>query len=418
MRLNGWITKGLAVLMVLVFGVAAGFGPEREPSVPVPPIQGSGIPAPVQDFVTPLVAEPAFEPVDPAQVGLDRAQLAEAEKAIRREVRRGAFPGAALVVGRVGQVATMRGIGSLDGSGARVVPASTLYDLASLTKVVATTTAVMLLVEDGRMELDAPVARYLPYFFGGAKNRVTVRHLLTHTSGLPARTRIRGSKPQERLRRVIATPLARSPGERVVYSDVGPVILWAAAERAAGEPLEGLLRRRIFGPLGMTSTRFRPELPCRACAPTTRDIRGQVHDLIARKLGGVAGNAGLFSTATDLGRFAAMLAGGGELGGVRVLKEETIRTFARRQPGTGTRALGWDTPNPQGYGAGGRRISPRAFGHTGFTGTSLWVDPDRGTWTVLLTNRTYRPRGRNRIQALRRTVHDRVSEAVDRAAAE
>src|SRR5690606_27484360 len=134
---------------------------------------------------------------------------------------------------------------------------------------------------------------------------------------------------------------------------------------------------------------------------------------LARRLGGIAGNAGLFATAEDLGRFAAMLAGGGELDGGRVLREETVRTFTRRQPGAGTRALGWDTPNPRGAGAAGRRISADAFGHTGFTGTSLWVDPDRGTWTVLLTNRTYAPRAGNRIQAVRRGVHDRVASAVD-----
>src|SRR5690606_7207891 len=133
-------------------------------------------------------------------------------------------------------------------------------------------------------------------------------------------------------------------------------------------------------------------------------------------LGGIAGNAGLFSTAEDLGRFAAMLAGGGELEGVRVLREETVREFTRRQPGAGTRALGWDTPDERGGGAAGRHISGSAFGHTGFTGTSLWVDPERGTWTVLLTNRTYQPRARNRIQALRRGVNDQVAAAVDGAA--
>jgi len=138
-------------------------------------------------------------------------------------------------------------------------------------------------------------------------------------------------------------------------------------------------------------------------------VRGLVHDPIARTLGGVAGNAGLFSTAPDLARFAAMLASGGELDGVRVLREETIRAFTRRQPGADTRALGWDTPERDGSGAAGRRISPRAFGHTGFTGTSLWVDPDRGTWTVLLTNRTFEPRAANRIQSLRRAVHDEVA---------
>ena len=263
------------------------------------------------------------------------------------------------------------------------------------------------------MALDDPVSRYLPEFSGGAKRSVTVRHLLTHTSGLAAGMAVSGNTPEERLRQVIRAPLRARPGQRVIYSDLGPVVLWAAAERAATEPLEALLRSRVFEPLGMASTRFRPPLPCSACAPTAPTIRGRVHDPIASRLGGVTGNAGLFSTATDVGRFAAMLAGGGELGGVRVLREETVREFIRRQPGADTRALGWDTRNPRGRGAAGARSSPRAFGHTGFTGTSLWIDSERGTWTVLLTNRTYQPQGRNRIQALRRVVHDHVAEAAD-----
>jgi CubicO group peptidase (beta-lactamase class C family) len=204
------------------------------------------------------------------------------------------------------------------------------------------------------------------------------------------------------------------------YSDVGFVVLWAAAERAAGEPLDELLRREMWEPLGMRSTGFNPGEGCARCVPTFKradgtPVRGKVHDPIARKLGGVAGNAGLFSTAGDLARFAAMLASGGELEGVRVLEEETIRRFTRRQPNAENRALGWETPNERG-GSAGRELSRRAFGHTGFTGTSLWVDPERATWTVLLANRTFDPHAPNRIQALRRAVNDRVAQAADAGA--
>jgi CubicO group peptidase (beta-lactamase class C family) len=357
--------------------------------------------------------EPQFEPVEAIVAGLDPRRIDQAIAAVRQEVRRGAFPGAALVVGRGGRVVEKRGVGVLAAGGRSVDPNDTLYDLASLTKVVATTSAVMLLVEDGRMELDAAVRRYLPEFGGGAKSRVTVRQLLTHTSGLPAGVGLPAGSSELVLRRLIATPLKWRPGERVEYSDVGPIVLWAAAERAAGEPLEELLRRRVFGPLGMQRTGFRPAPPCPDCAPTAQTIQGRVHDPTARRLGGVAGNAGLFATAADVGRFAAMMAGGGELEGVRVFQEETVRTFTARQRAAGTRALGWDTPNPRGVGAGGRRLSASAYGHTGFTGTSLWIDPARGTWAVLLTNRTYSPRAPNRIQALRRTVNDRLAEAAD-----
>jgi CubicO group peptidase (beta-lactamase class C family) len=355
-----------------------------------------------------------------ARAAMRAGPLREAQARVEAEVERGAFPGAALAVGRGERLALIEGIGSPDWEAGKVDPELTVYDVASLTKVIATTTALMLLVEDGRIDLDAPVSRYLPAFSGGEKDRVTVRHLLTHTSGLPAWAPARGQTPEAALESVIRTPLAASPGARMVYSDVGFVVLWAAAEQAAGEPLAELLARRVYAPLGMRSTGFNPGEGCERCSPTWRrggaPVRGIVHDPIARKLGGVAGNAGLFSTAADLSRFAAMLANGGELQGVRVLEEETIRDFATRQPGAGERALGWETPKANGTGAAGKSLSRRAFGHTGFTGTSLWVDPERRTWTVLLTNRTYDPRTSSRIQQLRRAVHAYVTEAADLSA--
>jgi CubicO group peptidase (beta-lactamase class C family) len=281
---------------------------------------------------------------------------------------------------------------------------------------VGTTTAVMLLVEDGKMRLDDPVAMYLPEFSGGGRERVTIRHLLTHTSGLPDGIDVPGGMtPEQALRYVEGTPLRSSPGMRVEYSDLGFVVLYAAAERAAGEPLYHLLDRRVFGPLRMRSTTYWPGEGCGRCAPTSRSMgdafRGHVHDPISRHLGGIAGNAGLFSTAHDLARFAAMLANGGELEGVRVLKASTIRTFTQKQPGTGTRALGWDTPGTPGTNMFGSRVSPNSFGHTGYTGTSIWIDPDLGTWVVLLANRTYDTEGNNRMQGLRRAVADHVVAA-------
>ncbi|HEX2203621.1 MAG TPA: serine hydrolase domain-containing protein [Longimicrobium sp.] len=352
-------------------------------------------------------------------IGIAAAPLEAAQAAVRAQVRAGAMPGAALAIGREDRVVVEEGIGRVGwtASAAKVDPEKTVYDIASLTKVVATTTAVMLLVEDGRMELDAPVSRYVPAFSGGAKDRVTVRHLLTHTAGLPAGAGASGA-PAEALRQLVRTPLARAPGEAVEYSDVGFVVLWEAARAAAGEPLFRLLDRRVYGPLKMRQTTFLAGADCPRCAPTWRDddgapVRGVVHDPTARKLGGIAGNAGLFSTARDLGRFAAMLANGGELDGVRVLKAETVALFAAPQPGAGKRALGWDTPGPSGTGGAGTKISKAAFGHTGFTGTSLWVDPERKTWTVLLSNRVYQPQTPNRIQTLRRRVNDQVALAAD-----
>ncbi|MBV9108128.1 MAG: beta-lactamase family protein [Gemmatimonadetes bacterium] len=351
---------------------------------------------------------------------LELAPLDQAEAAVWAQVNAGAIPGAALAVGREDHSVLERGIGRIgwSSSAAKVDAERTVYDLASLTKVVATTPAVMLLVEDGKMDLDAPVSRYLPEFSGGAKDRVTIRQLLTHTSGLPAGVQLDAATPDEAWRQLLRTPLVHAPGETVVYSDIGMNVLFAAAQRAAGEPLFSLLDRRVYGPLKMRSTTYLPGEGCQTCAPTRRDgggnpVQGVVHDPIARALGGVAGNAGLFSTAHDLGRFAAMLANGGELDGVRVFRQETVEMFTARQPGTGTRALGWDTPGPNGAGGFGVKASKDSFGHTGFTGTSIWIDPERHSWTVLLTNRVYEPRAPNTIMALRRKVNDRVAIAAD-----
>jgi CubicO group peptidase (beta-lactamase class C family) len=213
----------------------------------------------------------------------------------------------------------------------------------------------------------------------------------------------------------MATPLRSTPGMRVEYSDLSFVILYAAAERAAGEPLYRYLDHRVFGPLRMRSTTYWPGEGCARCAPTSRAsgdlFRGHVHDPIARRMGGIAGNAGLFSTVHDLARFAAMLANGGELDGVRVLQPQTIRLFTQKQPGSGSRALGWDTPLQLGTNMFGTRAGWNSFGHTGYTGTSIWIDPDLGTWVVLLANRTYDTEGNNRMQQLRRAVCDRVVDA-------
>jgi CubicO group peptidase (beta-lactamase class C family) len=363
----------------------------------------------------PSVTLPRHELASASEAGLNRAGLSRAEEAVWDEINRGSFPGASLAVGRWGHVVIEEGLGRTGYGEGAVDPDRTVYDLASLSKVVGTTTAVMLLVEDGKMSLDDPVQAYLPEFQGNGKDRVTIRHLLTHTSGLPAGADVYGTTPEEGLLRLMRVPLGHSPGMNVEYSDVGFVVLFAAAERAAGEPLYRLLDRRVFQPLGMNSTTYVMGEGCLRCAGTSRDrgfaYRGRVHDPISRRLGGIAGNAGLFSTAHDMARFAAMMANGGELEGVRVLRAATIRMFTQRQPGTGTRAMGWDTPGAPGTGAAGARVSSRSFGHTGFTGTSIWIDPERGTWVVLLANRTYED-GPNRMQALRRAVHDRVADAV------
>lgn len=358
--------------------------------------------------------------ITPAEVGLAVEGIEGAREAIRREIRRGGMPGATLAVGRGAALVLEEGFGRVGWSSTtdRVDPDRTIYGLASLTKVVATTAAAMLLYEDGKLDLDDAVSAHLPEF---PHRRVTFRHLLTHTSGLPAGLRLRNVTPAQARVRILRTPLQRDPGTEVEYSDLGFIVLWYALEEMAGEPLPDLLTRRIYAPLGMRSTRFNPGRGCRSCAPTKllkngTVVRGVVHDPLAEALAGRAGHAGLFSTSHDPARFAAMLANGGELDGVRIFEEETIRLFTTPQPGADSRALGWDTPSqdPEAIETSTvQSLSPHAFGHYGFTGTSLWVDPATGLWIVALSNRVYAPRARNGIRELRRAVHDHLALATE-----
>jgi serine-type D-Ala-D-Ala carboxypeptidase len=352
---------------------------------------------------------------------LSTAWLAGADALVEAGVGE-AYPGATLAVGVgpvIAHVAAFGRIGWRDAS-PPVVADSTLYDLASLTKALATTTAVLLLVQDGRIALDEPVRRHLPEFEGVWKDDVTWRHLLTHTSGLPAGAAIRGSTPPERLRRILRTKLGVPPGRDVVYSDVGFIALWAAAEKAAGEPLTELLARRVWEPLGMTATSFSPGRECAACAPTLRlrtgePFRGLPSDRLARELGGTAGSAGLFANIHDVARFTAMIAGGGELDGVRVLDAALVAELFRQQPAAGRRTLGWTAFCPDEERHGTQACErPIAFGHTGWSGTSIWLDPVAGHWVVLLTNRSYeRPNRPFPLDGLRRDVFYRVAGLED-----
>jgi CubicO group peptidase (beta-lactamase class C family) len=335
----------------------------------------------------PLPARP------PDSVGLSAYRLAAVDRVMQRGVEAAGFPGAAVVIGRRGATALSRGYGTLDwsASSAAVSPERTLYDLASLTKVVATTSAVMVLFDEHRIALDAPVARYLPAFARGAKSRVTIRELLEHRSGLPAgRNLSRLAHDPVRARElVLATALEHEPGTVEQYSDVGMDVLGFVVEAIAHQPLDRFVQRRIFAPLAMTSTGFRPGPALRARAAPTEihgrrghALRGEVHDGDAFALGGVAGHAGLFSTASDLARFAQMLLDGGTLDGTRIIADSTVALFTHRS--AGWRALGWDTC--AGGASCGQHMSERAYGHTGFTGTSLWIDPDRGLYVIVLSN--------------------------------
>lgn len=320
-----------------------------------------------------------------AEVGMSADRLAVIDRVMAQAIGAGGFPGGAVVVGRRGSVVFTRGYGTLDwDSDTPVDVATTLFDLASLTKVVATATAAMILVDRGRLRLDDRVGRYLPEFARGDKARVTIRDLLTHRSGLPAGRALAGAGSPAAARRVLlGTPLQSAPASESRYSDVGPDVLGFVIERVTREPLDRFVRRTVYAPLGMHATMFRPPPRLRTRAAATRGVeRGVVHDPGARALGGISGHAGLFSTAADLAVFARMMLGGGAFGSVRVASDTAVALFTRRT--AGWRALGWDTC--AGGGSCGHRLGPTAFGHTGFTGTSLWIDPDREIFVIVLTN--------------------------------
>ena len=278
-------------------------------------------------------------------------------------------------------------------------PGETVYDLASLTKVVGTTTALMILYDEGRLELDAPVVKYLPAFTGGYKDSVTIRHLLTHRSGLPAgRDLWRVARnPQEARLMVIDAPLTCKPGTCYIYSDLGADILGMVVETISGMGLDQFLGERVFSRLGMADTYYRPNdslrariAPTEVMPPRGYPLQGEVHDENAYVLGGVAGHAGLFSTAKDLAVFAQMMLNGGTYDSVRIVSDSTVALFTKRA--AGSRALGWDTAD--GDGGAGRYLTERAYGHTGYTGTSLWIDPDREMFVILLTNRVHAAKAR------------------------
>jgi uncharacterized protein YbbC (DUF1343 family)/CubicO group peptidase (beta-lactamase class C family) len=306
-----------------------------------------------------------------------------------------------------------------------VVPApepmtpDTLFDLASLTKVVACTPAVMLLVERGQVKLDDPVCRYLHEFTGGGREAVTLRHLLTHTAGLRPDISLKPdwSGYEAGLKLCLAEALTARPGERFIYSDTGPILLGEIVRRVTGRRLDEFLAAEVYRPLGMRDTGFNPPPGLRGrVAPTEVEngapLRGVVHDPRARRLGGVAGHAGLFSTAADLARFARMMLNGGVLDGVRIFRPETVRlmTSVQTPPGLPRRGLGWDIDSAYA-GPRGELFPLGSYGHTGWTGTSLWIDPFSQTFVILLANRNH-PDERGSVTALRRQLGTLAAQAV------
>jgi CubicO group peptidase (beta-lactamase class C family) len=355
-----------------------------------------------------------------------RAQsFTEIDAAVREGIQRGIYPGAVVVIGRRDSLLYARGYGHFTWSGSSPVPSpdSTLWDVASITKVVSTTSIAMRLVDRGKLDLDAPVRHYLPRFSGGHKNDVTVRMLLDHTSGLksyvPFYLKARGSRTRA-VDLLYAQPLVRTPGDSAEYSDLNALLLGLMEEKIAGLPLDQLAKREVFEPLGLTQTMYRPPARLKPrIAPSGvwrgQPVPGDVNDQNAVAMGGVAGHAGVFSTGMDLARYAQVwLRSGRGLDGSWV-SPETIRRFLVKGPRSGSRLLGWDTPEakPDEPSVFGSLVSDASYGHTGFTGTELWVDPARDLFLVFLTNRAFDPRVPESLKELK-VVRAALSDATVR----
>lgn len=357
------------------------------------------------------------------------ALFAAARSVLEQAVADRAFPGAAFGVLYRGQILAVESVGrfTYDPASPTVRP-DTVYDLASVTKVVATTSMAMILHDRGLLDLDARLGDLLPGFVvgmepGSGKERVTLRMLLAHTSGLVGYAPLFRDCPTPALllRAILQLPLEAPPNTRTEYSDFGYILLGKALEILAGQCIEEFCARAIFEPLGLHATRFlpradqRPEIP-----PTENDttfrhrlIQGEVQDEHTFILGGIAGHAGLFSSVEDLLRFAQCILGQGRTpSGAALFQPQTVELFATRAtpPGTRPRALGWDVPTENS--SSGSHFGPRSIGHLGYAGTSLWIDPDRSLAVALLTNRTWPDRSTDAIRQVRPAFHNAVVEAL------
>jgi CubicO group peptidase (beta-lactamase class C family) len=367
---------------------------------------------------------PNLQPLSLAFSGQDK-QFQRAFDVLRTGINQHSFPGAAVAITHHGKLIAYTGLGHFTyEAGSLAVSAETIYDIASVTKAVATTTACMILYERGQLRLDQPLAELLPEFAINSqaddprRRQVTLRMLLAHSSGLPAYIKLfqTAHTKRELLAQALQVPLAADPGSRAEYSDIGFILLGEAIQKLSGQPLDQFCQAEIFAKLGLAHTSFNPSADWKHLIPPTEDdrtfrhrlIQGEVNDENASILGGVAGHAGCFSTAMDVSIFAHCML----LGGTPLVARQSHELFTRREdfpPGT-SRTLGWDTPSQPSQS--GKYFSSRAYGHLGYTGTSLWIDPDRQLSVTLLTNRTWPDRGSQSIRQIRPAFHDAVVQAL------
>jgi uncharacterized protein YbbC (DUF1343 family) len=359
--------------------------------------------------------------VEPEAAGMSSLRLTEIDQVVDDAIAARQMPGCVMLIARQGKIVFLKAYGhrSLEPIESSMA-VDTVFDLASLTKPIATATSLILLVEQGKVALDDPVAKYLPEFAENGKESITVRHLLTHQGGLIADNDIQeyADGPAKSIERVLATKPQAKPGETFVYSDVSYIVLGELVHRVSGQDLDRFAAEHIFQPLGMAETGYLPpdELRQRAAPTEKRDERwmqGEVHDPRAYALGGVAGHAGLFATVEDLAVYAQMILGHGEYGGVRILKPETVADMLRpHEVRGGLRALGWDMRT--GFSSNrGTSFSDRAVGHGGFTGTAMWIDPGLDLTVIFLSNRVH-PSGKGLVNPLAGRIGTIAAEAIYR----
>jgi CubicO group peptidase (beta-lactamase class C family) len=354
------------------------------------------------------------------EAGFASGAFVQVDSIVTEAIHDSAFPSAVLAVARGGILVHQKGYGRYDYTfSSRAVETNSLYDLASVTKVIATTSAVMRLVDEGKLKLNERVSAYIPQFAQSGKENITVYNLMVHNSGLPAWRRFYDFCGDAKcvLDSVYATPLAWKTGDTTVYSDLGLITMGKVIEKISGALLDRFCDSVFFKPLGMKNTMYNPSKNLLdRIVPTEVDtfwkrtgvaVRGRVHDENAATLGGVSGHAGLFSTAGDLTVFLQMLLNGGTYGGVRFLKEETVKQFTTRQSEQSSRGIGWDTKSSE-RSFSGYLTSMKTFLHTGFTGTSVVVDPEKNLIIVFLTNRVYPTRANLKIADVRPRVHNEI----------
>ena len=356
-----------------------------------------------------LAGPPRLPQKSPAEQGLNAEKLAEIDQHIADGITAGDLPGCVVLIAHRGAIVWRKAYGQQQVQPTpELLTTEAIFDLASLTKPIATATSIMHLVEAGQLNLDERVATYWPEFGVHGKAAITLRQLLTHQSGLIADNALRDylTDPETSMQNIAALKLVAPPGERFIYSDVGFLVLGELIRRVSGDTVDVYASQHLYKPLGMRDTAYGPvpaEKRDRVVPTEQRQgawIRGEVHDPLAFRLQGVAGHAGLFSTADDLAIFGQMLLNGGEYQGVRILSAETVKqmTTPHSVPGKGVRCLGWDMQT--GYSSNrGKNFSPQAYGHGGFTGTAFWNDPTHELTVIFLSSRLH-PHGKGAVNRL------------------